>query len=314
MFVDYFQDMKSEPKYVILGCQGSGTNLVSRLLQQTLEFSVVHDRSLIFNAAVGLMRDQESLGLQYAKIRKRIFPGKLRRRFMLKRHYRQAKHFQGLPSTIDSDLVKTPEDFANYLYAYHGYTTNAMHLGLKSDDLWESVEHIDVVIPNRRYLLLVRDPRDNAISITNKDFGPRNLYAASQYVQKRMSLYQAEVDRRTDIEAITIKYEDLLNEPQRQMETIAQEWRLNLCDDYIHRVEGLGIRKHNQSKWKKLSSEDLGVCESVLGEQIEKYDYPRSEQAKVELNKIHRIYYTASDVALRIPQRVYKTCRNFIRT
>jgi hypothetical protein len=45
-------------------------------------------------------------------------------------------------------------------------------MAIKSDDLWETIGHIDMVLPNRRIVLLTRDFRDNLLSITKKDSDP----------------------------------------------------------------------------------------------------------------------------------------------
>lgn len=315
MFEEYYNRKKQEPTYVILGCQGSGTNLASRLLQQTLSFSVVHDRSLIFNSAVEVSKNPTSTTIeaQFKRIRRRIFPGKLRRRFMLKRHYRQAKHFSGLPTAIATDLVTTASEFASYLYAYHAFNSGAKHQGLKSDDLWETIEHIDAIIPNRRYILLVRDPRDNAISITNKDFGPKDIFAASEYVRFRMAQYANEVNRQKPENVVTITYENLLNQPVRELEKISSKWQLDLADDYVERIEKMNIRSHNSRKWAKLPHRRLQICESILGEMIDQYGYERGTNESTGVSSFQKLCWSAKDVAQRVPQRAYKTCRNLVR-
>jgi len=57
-FDSFYEQIKDQPTFIVLGAQGSGTNLLSRILTRALNFSVTKDRSLIFNAAANVaMRD-----------------------------------------------------------------------------------------------------------------------------------------------------------------------------------------------------------------------------------------------------------------
>jgi len=58
-FSDYQTLTRNEPVYVILGVQGSGTNLLARIMNRVFGFSVVRDRALVFNAGT----NNWSLGL-----------------------------------------------------------------------------------------------------------------------------------------------------------------------------------------------------------------------------------------------------------
>lgn len=314
-FTDYCSTFADQPKYVILGCQGSGTNMASRLLQSIFRFSVVHDRSLIFNSAAALVGSFNELNAsaQFDHFCKRVFPGDIRKRFMLKRHYRQAKHFKNMPRKLDFSLINSPAEFAHYLYAYHGFSTGATHLGLKSDDIWESLEFMDDVLPNRRYLLLVRDPRDNALSISNKDFGPRNLFVTSAYVKRRMDLYRSAAERMKKEDVIIVRYEDLLSQPIRELERISNQWNLTPVEDIASQVKKNNIRRNNQKKWLLLSKPQLETCESILKDLIVAYGYELNLPShNSTVGAIKRLGWQMSDVAQRIPQRLYKTCRNLV--
>ena len=83
-------------------------------------------------------------------------------------------------------------------------------MAIKSDDLWETIGHIDAVLPNRRIVLLTRDFRDNLLSITNKDFGPVEPLIAARYVKTRFARYDREYQRTPDAQRIHVRYEDLL--------------------------------------------------------------------------------------------------------
>lgn len=59
-FKEFFEAARERPVYVVLGVQGSGTNLLSRLLVRIFGFSVLQDRSMVFRAVSTSVRQPVS--------------------------------------------------------------------------------------------------------------------------------------------------------------------------------------------------------------------------------------------------------------
>ena len=53
-FGEFQQQVAGEPVWVVLGVQGSGTNLLSRVLERSFGFSLIEDGSVIFKTAAQL--------------------------------------------------------------------------------------------------------------------------------------------------------------------------------------------------------------------------------------------------------------------
>jgi hypothetical protein len=68
-------------------------------------------------------------------------------------------------------------------------------MAIKSDDLWETIDRIDAVLPNRRTIFLTRDFRDNLLSVAGSDFGPIDPLHAARYVKHQVSVYEREYAR-----------------------------------------------------------------------------------------------------------------------
>ena len=99
--------------------------------------------------------------------------------------------------------IETPAELAQFVYAYGAYKLGTTLMAVKSDDLWEQLDRIDSVIPNRRIVLLTRDFSDNLLSITKKDFGPIEPFVAARYVHGRFLRYEQEFKRTPEPTAFT---------------------------------------------------------------------------------------------------------------
>ena len=312
-FADVAEKFQQQTQYIILGCQGSGTNLLSKFLQQFFQFSVVHDRSLIFNAAVDVSRDPAPARIREQRdfVYSRLFPGPLTKRLMLKHYYHQAKRYAGIERHFDDVEIRSAEEFANFFYAFHAKTVGGIHKAIKSDDIWEQIEHIPAVFPKRKYFLLIRDPRDNALSICNKNFGPCNMYVASEYVKQRMDIYRGETDRNPD-DTMTITYESLLSKPTDVVEQVANRFGFELPDNWEAGVDELNIRATNFNKWKALPPKILSACEFMLQDTLREYGYDIMNSPPKQGTPAQIEMWRTDDTRRRAAQRVRRTVENFI--
>jgi len=314
-FWSYYEKMKGDPVYVILGSQGSGTNLLSNLLRKVFRFSVVHDRSLIFNAACTIrepyspQRIRQTVNQVYSS----LFPGVIRKRLMLKTYFHQASNYMGIEEHFDRVQITTPNEFAEFFYCYHAFLNDGRFKGIKSDDLWEGIEHLDDVLPRRKSIVLVRDPRDNAISIMNKPFGPCEIYSASRYIQKRMRIYRREADKNPN-DSITLHYDTLLKNPETAVLALSSFLEIPVPDGLSQRIKKLGIRSSNREKWRQLSPRELRICESVLSEELQQYDYAVESKSLQPLSWNAVARRRIRDFAHRVPQRINKRVRRFLNS
>lgn len=313
-FLDFYEQAKSQDVYVILGRQGSGTNLLARLMTAIFDFSVVQDRSLIFNAAVRVHRSpsRDVVRRELRKVHSALFPGELARRLRTgKAYFRQGKNYAGIEENLDRVDIRTAPEFAYFFYSYHAYHTGKSRLAIKSDDLWENFEFLDDVLPRRKSILLVRDCRDNVLSIMNKNFGPKDIYVGSHYVKKGLNIYAREYDARPG-DCMVVKYEQILENPANVVRSLVAEFGLEPENDFEAALKRLRIRRQNSQKWRSLSSADLRICESILADELRRYGYPVQNDSKAELSSGEILRHRMNDVALRIPQKVKTLLFNVI--
>jgi hypothetical protein len=302
-FQDYFERTANEPVYVILGVQGSGTNFLGRLLKRFFGFSLLRDRSMVFNAAarLGNAPTSEAIEREIRRFRARAFPSAIRRKtgWVLGDY----AAFPGIIAELRPELVGNGASFARLIYAYRAYRLGTTRMAIKSDDLWETIDAIDDVLPNRRTILITRDFRDNLVSISDKPFGPIEPIRAAAYVKQRFAPYAAEF-RRAGQNGYHVKFETLVTTPRQFLAEFSEHFQLAPTVDLEAAVQRLKIRPMKTQKWRRLSSRQLAWCEGMLRRELEEFGYVAESEAPVLPGRPALLAATASDISWRIPQKI----------
>jgi hypothetical protein len=310
-FREYFAARRDEPIYVILGVQGSGTNLLGRLLTRLFGFSVMRDRSAVFNAAaaLGAHPTRADVEREIRRFRKLVWPSRLRRK--LSRHViMKSKPLQGLDAELVPSAIASGADFARLIYTYRACSLGASHIGIKSDDLWESLHQIDTVIPNRRIILLTRDFRDNLLSISGKRFGPIEPLCAAEYVKNQLAYYAPEF-RRAGAAGYHVTYEALLNDTRRLVDDFARHFQITPLVDLDAAIPALKFRPNKIGKWKGLSERQLALCEGILYDELLEFGYTPTTPSRTLPRPGERLMAAARDTVRRFPQKINRLKARF---
>lgn len=312
-FADFNARMRDEPVYVILGVQGSGTNLLRSILDPAFNFSVVQDQALVFNAAarLGASPTHDAVRREFEAMKPRLVPTALSRKTL--RRIKTNGSFEGIDGEFGAADIRTGTDLAYFIYAYSAFSRKSPVMAIKSDDLWESIGHIDEVLPNRRIILLTRDFRDNFLSIAKKNFGPVEPLIAAQYVKHRFAYYDAEFRRAPIEHRIHVRYEDLLEAPDAFVARLGEHFGLVTRGGVPPPVETGRIRKNNTRKWASLSTRELGYCEAILRDELHTYGYG-CECQPVDLPSAATVVLARGrDAIRRIPQKLGTLGRRLTR-
>jgi hypothetical protein len=303
-FSEFFAEAKQQPIYVILGVQGSGTNLLRSILVNAFNFSVVQDQSLVFETAVetGPKPSPATVDRQFQLLRGRALPSTITRK--TRRHLKSNGSFTGIEHHFDAAKITSGTELAYFVYAYSAFSLGSRLMAIKSDDLWESIQHIDEVLPNRRVILLTRDFRDNLLSITKKHFGPIDPLVSAQYVKRRFSLYQAEYRRTVPEHRFHVRYEDLLEAPDAFVAAFRNHFRLAADRDAVPPVDKGRIRRNNRRKWASLSPRELALCEAVLRDELHAYGYGTECEPVAPPGPATWLMARGRDAAQRVPQKI----------
>ncbi len=312
-FPVFLARMRVEPVYVILGVQGAGTNLLRSILDPAFNFSVVQDQSLVYNAArrLGKTPSPDAVRREFNAMRPRLLPTAFSRKTL--RRIKTNGSFEGIDAHFDAAMIASGTELAYFVYAYSAYSRNSSLMAIKSDDLWETIEDIDAVLPNRRIVLLTRDFRDNLLSITNKDFGPAEPLIAARYVKDRFARYDREYKRTPEAQRIHVRFEDLLEEPDAFVTRFRAHFGLGRAGEAVPAVNTGRIRSGNMKKWDRLPKSTLVKCEAILAAELAAYGYAATCPPGVEPNSLEWLAASVSDAVRRVPQKVRATLRRLAR-
>lgn len=302
-FSVFAESVKEQPIYVILGVQGSGTNLLRDILVGAFGFSVVKDQALVYNAAVavGVHPTADVVQRTFDSIRARLLPSPLTRKTL--RRIKSNGSFKDIEKHFDPATIASGPALARFVYAYSAFSLNTPLMAIKSDDLWETISHIDSVLPNRRVVLLTRDFRDNLLSISKKAFGPVEPLLAAQYVKERFACYEAEYRRTPEKDRLHVRFEDLLEAPDTFVARFCDHFGLAAKGLAPREVDTRRIRRNNMRKWAALPTSQLAQCEAVLWDELHTYGYGTESATRILPSSTTWMLATGRDIAKRIPQK-----------
>jgi hypothetical protein len=296
----------AHPVFVVLGVQGSGTNLLRSILAGAFNFSVIQDQSFVYNAALKAGPDPppETVQRQFDAIRARLFPSALTRK--TQRRIKGNSSFDGIDEHFAAARasITSGAALARFIYAYSAWTRGTTLMAIKSDDLWETIGHIDTVLPHRRIILLTRDFRDNLLSITRKDFGPVDPLVAARYVKERFACYDAEYRRTPEEHRIHVRYEDLLEAPDAFVARFCEHFGLGASGETPPPVDAGRIRRNNRRKWASLTPRELAQCEAILRDELHTYGYGTEREPEAPPGPMAWLMARGRDTVKRIPQKL----------
>jgi hypothetical protein len=218
------------PPFFIVGCDRSGTTMLRLILDGSPDVAIPTE-SMIFvdfagQAGAAFATDAEFDRLAYAvwrhpKVREWGLPGDppLREGRTGPAAYRAALE---APFLAYAELHGKPR-WADKTPYYVG-----------------EIDQVKRVFPEARIVNLVRDGRDVALSLLRVPFGPGNVWAAAR--QWRAAVDAGDTaDARYDGDVLTIRYEDLVAEPDAVARQVCAFCEIAYRPDARHR--GLGRRQ-----------------------------------------------------------------------
>jgi hypothetical protein len=208
-------------------------------------------------------------------------------------------HFAPWPYQVEKyDLMSFVEDKSLYgiysgIYEQYRDFKKKKRWGCKSTFMWREVETILRYHSNPKFIHLVRDPRDVAVSAKRSIFSkghPYNLALLWNYEQQNIE--ECKKSALNDKNYLLVKYEDLTlssRETLKKIMTFLNEEVEDQQFEFFKTVEASSLASQSES-WKNvqspivadsveqykkhLSKKEQYYLESVCGELMEKYHYP----------------------------------------
>ncbi|MFC1747513.1 sulfotransferase [Pseudomonadota bacterium] len=145
--------------------------------------------------------------------------------------------------------------------------------GDKTPHYLMDLELVYELFPNAKYVYIVRDGRDVALSLLEKEWGPNNVYTCAEYwreLNRDRPLLKEMLDKG---QLIQLHYEDLLDNTEGFIRQV-YEFLGEPCDESVVKTLASTTKKGNYHKWKtRLSERQKKVFDNVAGETLAKYGY-----------------------------------------
>ena len=177
------------------------------------------------------------------------------------------------------------------------------------------VAELAEIWPEARFVVLVRDGRDVALSLIGVPFGPNNVWSAARFWARGIDLGTGAAERFGD-RVLTVRYEDIVASPPAEVKRLCAFLGLEFEPDLlaIEHTDSAKVLKDQASwftnvwaginssavgKWRKeMSPADQRVFDQVAGAQLERMGYERTP-ADGEPSRAATARYRTHDAAMK---------------
>lgn len=200
--------------------------------------------------------------------------------------------------------------------------------GCKSTFMIEHIDSVRAVYPNARFILLVRDPRDVAVSAKKSVFSPCHPYLSASLWAKQQRIGWQTMQRFPE-QFLLLRYEDLLQDSAAQLQSLCHflqvNWEEGLLtffqrDEAQHssslsaswRKTNQAIQSNNFNKWKRqLTKREVALVETACGDMMQAFGYQRTMH-NLPLSVVQRQVIQLKELRYRIgvEKRSFQDDRN----
>ena len=182
--------------------------------------------------------------------------------------------------------------------------------GDKTPHYVHHVDHLLRIWPGARFVVLVRDGRDVALSLRHMPFGPNNAWAAAQWWSRGISAgLRARRDHPDAV--LVVRYEDLTRRPAEEVRRLCDFLGLRYSDDMLALEQTdrarivadqaawfptlfEGINTRAVGRWERdMSRRDQRIFAALAGAELEQlgYDVARDQAAPVSPRQARWFHY-----------------------
>jgi hypothetical protein len=193
----------------------------------------------------------------------------------------------------------TYPDIVNYICLKASNKAGNTLWGDKTPHYIGDMEIILELFPNAKYIYIVRDGRDVALSLLKKVWGPNNIYYCARHWRdlnnKDLTLMKLEQGN----QLFRIRYEELIDKPKSISQKLYQFLRLDIETTRTEAITSSTI-KGNYGKWQQsLTEHQIKIFEKTAGNTLIKFGYPTTWKES-NIPFITKAYYYFHNAAFRV--------------
>jgi hypothetical protein len=199
----------------------------------------------------------------------------------------------GVEAALLRSRFATPEavDFSEALrrlYALHAEVRGKLRYGDKTPWFVHEIGVLAKLFQEARFVHIIRDGRDVALSVTDAPFGPRRIeYSAAQW-SSLVAKGREEGRKLGDSRYIEVRYEELTRDPERVIRPVCELFELNFTEAMLSPVESWRRDPPEQvvgrsydpaarlRDWRhEMPTNRVAVYEAIAGAMLSELGYPR---------------------------------------
>ena len=272
------------PILFVFGAARSGTTILNNLLYRHFSYGMGPEGTFIAQwarrlPAYGDLRDDAKLeGLVRDVSRCRMLE--------IARHKYRRNPFDVSPELILSRLRE--RSYAGVVYAVFecmAALQGCTRVGNKNPDYGRQFPLLHQLFPTHaKYLAIVRDGRDVALSIMKTRWGLSSSYAAAKAWRQALADLCQMQGQLSPNRLHVVKYEDLLRQPRETLEAVRSFLAIAPQDAKVEAAAAEiaeGKKAANFDKWRRqMSANDLRIFEGMAGDWLQDFGYELSGNAR----------------------------------
>jgi hypothetical protein len=288
------QEMSNlKPPVFIVGAPRSGTTLLQYMLRSHPDISLPTGES---HFIIPLLRSSS----EYGDMRQ---PANIRR--VLERMYAQSADFldtdlhgihfdiEELIPYLEGRACSSMEELISALFELNATGEGAKRWGDKTPYYVLHMKMLRERFPGAQFIHLIRDGRDCALSLIQRrhDFRVYNTFFAAKYWEIYVEIGRKTGKELGDSNYHEVRYEDLLEAPEKTMRNICSFLGEEYSDSLINfkKSEDTGktpllrkpVQKGNKGKWRtQMTPGDIYTFERAVGATLRHCGYPITTDAK----------------------------------
>lgn len=270
---DVVRQIKNSAPIFIIGSHRSGTSFLYRLIQKHLNIGFGRDNGnfIHFLNLLPHYGDLSNYDNMFQLVSDILAIPEFKKRF------------SGLeidPDTFIENLdAPTYPEVVRQFYAEWAYLKGADRWGGKTPDYSLHVNSLHQLFPDAKFIHIIRDGRDVALSLFNLDWGPKDALLAAQHWQERVSAalnFGKELGKENYLE---LRYEALVQQPeiafQRLIHFIDFDGDQDLIYEDFLQMTCPKVKRDNYDKWRsRMPAKDIQDFELMAGELLDRLGYP----------------------------------------
>lgn len=150
------------------------------------------------------------------------------------------------------------------------------------------------LFPDAKFIYIIRDGRDVALSLLEKKWGPNNVYACAKFWAEANNIQEHVNELAIKKQIVSLHYEELLQNTEYEVEKFFNFLNLSVDEPAMEKMTSRTI-KNNSLKWKtKMSKENILLFDSVASAVLAQHGYEVSEKLK-PISSAQRIFWESHD-------------------